>query len=62
MRVEELDIPTRIVNALANGGIETVGQLLGTPRADLMKIKNLGAKSLGLVEEKLREKGVALTV
>ena len=62
MRVEELDIPTRIVNALGNGGIETVGQLLGTPRGELMKIKNLGAKSLSLVEEKLREKGVALTV
>lgn len=62
MRIEELDIPTRIVNALGNGGIETVGQLLGTPRSDLMKIKNLGVKSLGLVEEKLREKGVALTV
>lgn len=62
MRIEELDIPTRIVNALGNGNIETVGQLLGTPRADLMKIKNLGTKSLGLVEDKLREKGVALTV
>lgn len=62
MRIEELDIPTRIVNALTNGGIETVGQLLGTPRTDLMKIKNLGGKSLTIVEEKLREKGVALSV
>ena len=62
MRIEELDIPTRIVNALGNGGIETIGQLLGSPRPELMKIKNLGSKSLGLVEEKLREKGVALTV
>lgn len=62
MRIEELDIPTRIVNALAHGGIETVGQLLGTPRADLMKIKNLGTKSLSFVEQNLREKGVALTV
>jgi DNA-directed RNA polymerase subunit alpha len=62
MRIEELDIPTRIVNALANGGIETIGQLLGTQPADLMKIKNLGVKSLAIVEEKLREKGVALTV
>ena len=62
MRIEELDIPTRIVNALANGGIETIGQLLGTQQADLMKIKNLGVKSLAIVEEKLREKGVALTV
>ncbi len=62
MRIEELDIPTRIVNAFSKGGIETVGQLLGTPRGELMKIKNLGAKSLSVVEEKLREKGVALTV
>lgn len=62
MRIEELDIPTRIVNALARGGIETIGQLLGTQKADLLKIKNLGAKSLSIVEEKLREKGVALTV
>ncbi|MBI4065270.1 DNA-directed RNA polymerase subunit alpha [Candidatus Gottesmanbacteria bacterium] len=62
MRIEELDIPTRIVNALSHGGIETIGQLLGTPRLDLMKVKNLGSKSLAIVEEKLREKGVALTV
>ncbi len=62
MRIEELDIPTRIVNALGNGGIETIGQLLGTPRTELMKIKNLGVKSLTVVEEKLREKGVALAV
>jgi DNA-directed RNA polymerase subunit alpha len=62
MRIEELDIPTRIVNALSNGGIETIGHLLGTPKAELMKIKNLGTKSLTVVEEKLREKGVALTV
>lgn len=62
MTIEELDLPTRITNSLRNGGIETVGQLLGTPRKDLLKIKNLGAKSLTSVEEKLREKGVALSV
>lgn len=62
MRIEELDIPTRIVNALANGGIETVGQLLGTPKVELAKVKNLGGKSLTIVEDKLREKGVALSV
>ncbi len=62
MRIEELDIPTRIVNALANGGIETFGQLLNAPQSDLMKIKNLGIKSLGIVEEKLREKGVTLNI
>jgi len=60
MRIEELDIPTRIVNAFARGGIETVAQLMQTPRAELMKIKNLGAKSLSIVEEKLKEKGVSI--
>ncbi len=62
MLIEELDLPTRLENALKNGNIETVGQLLGTPRKELLKIKNLGGKSLGIVEEKLREKGVALNV
>jgi len=62
MLIEELDLPTRLENALKNGGIETVGQLLGTPRKELLKVKNLGGKSLGIVEEKLREKGVALSV
>jgi DNA-directed RNA polymerase subunit alpha len=62
MLIEELDLPTRLENALKNGGIETVGQLLGTPRKELLKVKNLGGKSLGVVEEKLREKGVALTI
>lgn len=62
MLIEELDLPTRLENALKNGGIETVGQLLGTPRKELLKIKNLGGKSLGIVEEKMQEKGVALSV
>lgn len=62
MSVEELDLPTRIYNSLKNGGIETVGQLLGTPKKDLTEIRNLGAKSITIIEEKLREKGVALNV
>lgn len=62
MTLEELDLPTRIVNALHNGGIDTVGQLLGTPKKELYKIKNLGAKSITIIEEILREKGIALTV
>ncbi|MBI5452234.1 DNA-directed RNA polymerase subunit alpha [Candidatus Gottesmanbacteria bacterium] len=62
MTLEELDIPTRIVNALHNGGIDTIGQLLGTPKKELYKIKNLGTKSITTIEEVLREKGIALTV
>ncbi len=62
MTLEELDLPTRIVNALHNGSIDTVGQLLGTPKKELYKIKNLGAKSITTIEEVLREKGIALSV
>lgn len=62
MTLEELDLQTRIVNALHNGGIDTVGQLLGTPKKELYKIKNLGAKSITHIEEVLRKKGIALTV
>lgn len=62
MTLEELDLPTRIVNALHIGGIDTIGQLLGTPRKELLKIKNLGAKSISVIDEILRSKGVALNV
>lgn len=62
MTIDELDLPTRIYNSLRNGGIETIGQLLGTPKKELVAIRNMGGKSINLIEEKLREKGVALTV
>lgn len=62
MSIEELDLPTRTYNSLRNGGIETVGQLLGTPKKELTKIRNMGSKSITIIEEKLREKGVALNV
>ncbi len=62
MLIEELDLPVRLENTLKKGGIETVGQLLGTLRKDLLKVKNFGGKSLDIVEEKLREKGVAFNV
>lgn len=60
--LEELDLPTRIVNALRNGGIETIGQLLGTPKKRLFKIKNLGAKSVYSIEDILKAKGISLNV
>jgi len=62
MTVDELDLPTRIYNSLRNGGIETVGQLLGTPRKDLVSVRNMGTKSIAVIEEKLREKGISLSI
>lgn len=58
MTVDELDLPTRIYNSLRNAGIETVADLLSTPRKELMTYRNLGAKSLSVIDESLEEKGI----
>jgi DNA-directed RNA polymerase subunit alpha len=62
MTIDELDLPTRIYNSLRNGGVETIGQLLETPRKDLISMRNMGGKSIGVIEEKLKEKGISLQV
>lgn len=62
LTIDELDLPTRIYNSLRNGGIETLGQLLATTKKDLISMRNMGNKSIMVVEEKLKEKGVSLTV
>lgn len=62
LTLDELDLPTRIYNSLRNGGIETVGQLLSTPRKELMTMRNMGGKSLSVIEEKLQEKGITLSI
>jgi DNA-directed RNA polymerase subunit alpha len=58
--IEELDLPVRITNALKAIEIDTIGKLLEMPTAQLMKAKNLGAKSLSLISEKLGERGLSL--
>lgn len=62
MTVDELDLPTRIYNSLRNAGIETVGQLLTTPKKELMNYRNLGAKSLSVIDESLKEKGIDFSI
>lgn len=61
LTIDELDLPTRIYNSLRNGGVETIGDLLQTPRRDLIGMRNMGTKSISVVEEKLKEKGISLT-
>lgn len=61
MTIDELDLPTRIYNSLRNGGIETVEELLSTPRKELIAMRNMGGKSLAVIEEKLQARGVSLT-
>ena len=62
MTIDELDLPTRIYNSLRNGGIETIEQLLSTPRKDLISMRNMGGKSISVIEGKLQEKGVSLNI
>lgn len=61
MSVEELDLPVRITNALKAIDIDTVSALISTPKSTLMKAKNLGAKSLSLISEKLTERNLSLS-
>ncbi len=60
LTVDELDLPTRIYNSLRNGGIETIGDILKTPRKELISMRNMGGKSITTIEEKLKEKGIDL--
>ncbi len=60
LTVEELDLPTRIANALRKGGYKTVGDLISAPKETISKVKNLGGKSVDLINEALQKKGVSL--
>lgn len=62
LTIDELDLPTRIYNSLRNGGIETLGQLLEAPKKDLISMRNMGGKSITVIEEKLKEKGISLNI
>ncbi len=61
LTIDELDLPTRIYNSLRNGGIETVEELLNTPRKELISMRNMGGKSITVIEDKLQTKGISLS-
>ena len=58
LTLEELDLPTRIVNALRKSGYGTVSDLLAINLDDLAKVKNLGEKSIKIIQNALSKKGV----
>jgi len=60
LTVEELGLPTRIVNALRRGGYGLVTDLIAATSADLIKVNNLGEKSIKIVQTALIKKGVSL--
>ena len=53
MPIEELDLSVRSYNCLKRAGINTVEELIKKTEADMMKVRNLGKKSLEEVKNKL---------
>jgi DNA-directed RNA polymerase subunit alpha len=58
LSVEEIGLPTRVANALIKAGYETVEGLVNAKKEDLVKVRNLGEKSLKIISVALAEKGV----
>ena len=61
MMIEELDLNLRTYNALKNASIESVGDLVSLSVEGLLKVKNLGEKSLEEITTKLQEFDLELT-
>lgn len=60
MTVEELDLSVRSYNCLKRAGINTVEELIEKTESDMMKVRNLGKKSLTEVKVKLAELDLSL--
>ncbi len=60
MTIEELDMSVRSYNCLKRAGINTVEELTRKTEDDMMKVRNLGKKSLQEVKEKLAALGLSL--
>ena len=60
MTIEELDLSVRAYNCLKRANINTVAELVQRNEEDMMKVRNLGKKSLEEVEQKLAALGLSL--
>lgn len=60
MTIEELDLSVRSFNCLKRAGINTVEELTQRTEEDMIKVRNLGKKSLEEVIQKLHELGLVL--
>lgn len=58
--IEDLDFSVRAYNCLKRAGIHTLQDLVNKSESDMMKIRNLGKKSLKEVLDKVRELGLLL--
>jgi DNA-directed RNA polymerase subunit alpha len=60
MQIEDLDLSVRSYNCLKRAGIHTVDELTHKTEEDMMKVRNLGKKSLKEVKQKLEDLGLSL--
>lgn len=60
LTIEELDLSVRAYNCLKRAGITTVGDIISKTEDEMMKVRNLGRKSLEEVVHKLHELGLGL--
>ncbi len=60
MTIEELDLSVRSFNCLKRAGINTVGDLADKTEDEMMKVRNLGKKSLEEVLQKMQTLGLSL--
>ena len=60
MTIEDLDLSVRSYNCLKRAGINTVNELTQRSEEDMMKVRNLGRKSLEEVIHKLEELDLSL--
>jgi DNA-directed RNA polymerase subunit alpha len=60
MTIEELDLSVRSYNCLKRAGINSVEELTRKTEEDMMKVRNLGRKSLEEVDQKLASLGLSL--
>ena len=60
MTIDELELSVRSYNCLKRAGINTVEELCSKTNDEMMKVRNLGRKSLEEVQEKLKELGLKL--
>ena len=61
MSIDELELSVRSYNCLKRAGINTVEELTNRTPEDMMKVRNLGRKSLEEVLAKLDELGLSLS-
>ncbi len=58
--IDELNLPSRVINALLRENIETVGDLVARGKENLVGLKGVGRKSIDLLEDELKKMNISL--